>query len=315
MRLSWAPIARIGAVVATLGGFQIGLLPTFVWAQDDAAARAELEQRAQDQRNQEQPAPPVPNPPMRLIPEAPSSAAPPATLTPNMDIVPGGNVENPVAPESPPRSRRPGDSGENDARDPDAREQNRDGQNNSGPDNGGLNKNSPRDEIYRHPNLNYRDKTRPPKRRPDYRPPRPRPPTIVVRPYYYDPPPVIVRPYVPPRPPRPFYDDPPPPVWAGPLSEDVVWARFEESVYDALPWEAREQHERAFRLAISAPIGQPQSWNLGYVRGDITMIDALEFRNALCRDFVQTIRAPTWQRTVDGRVCLRPGQAWQLVAY
>jgi|GEM_PF-6065606 len=148
-----------------------------------------------------------------------------------------------------------------------------------------------------------------------------RPPTVIVRPYYPPPiyvqPPVIVRPYIPP----PVYARPyvPPrwsgPSWSGPVHADVVWSTFPTSLYDSLPWRARDEHERAFIAALNAGVGQTLRWREAGARGEITVIDELYVGSSFCRDVVQTIDTGWVSRTTDGRVCIRPGQAWRLVAY
>jgi surface antigen len=171
-----------------------------------------------------------------------------------------------------------------------------------------------REETFRNP--------RPPRYDDDHdhnpRPKKHRPPPVIVRPYYpppiyVQPPPVIVRPYVPP----PYYVQPyaPPLPWSGPVHADVVWGVFPADVYGSLHWRARDEHERAFIAALNAPVGETIRWREAGARGEITVIDERYFGSSFCRDVVQTIRLPWTTRTADGRVCIRPGQAWRLVAY
>lgn len=172
---------------------------------------------------------------------------------------------------------------------------------------GERNPHGPREEVYRNPDLDYRN--RPPRRDDRWRPPR-----HVHRPPVYPPPVVIVRPppiYYPP----PVYDPWPPRHLAGPVPGVVVWSLFPPFVVDRLSPSARLSHERAFIAALSAPVGVTQSWRWNGVRGDVTVIGEYYDGIVWCRDFVQTIRAPGVARTVDGRACISPGQSWRLVAY
>jgi hypothetical protein len=268
-------------VITQLIIFVVTWAPLAALAQDDpnADARAQLEQR-----QQEQSATPVEQP---------------QNLTPNMGIVPGGDfsppTHQPTVPQPipmPPPDRTP--------------------QNFGGGDGGYRNNRGPRvrEETYRNPDLNYRDR----KRREDYdRHPRPRyrPPPVIVRPYY--PPPVIVRPYIPPPVYAPPYYAPQP--WVGPVPAAVVWNLFPPNLYEALSREGRLRHERAFIAALSSDILITQTWRSGNWRGEVTTIDENFYGSSLCRDVVQTIRGPWVERTVDGRVCLKRGQAWRLVSY
>lgn len=282
-----APLTRLTAIGSVLAA--LALSSVSAWAQDDpnVDGRAEMERRVQEQ----------------------SSGGAPTQLTPNMGIMPGENVPltpPPLAqpsaqapPQPPPQMRGPRTD---DARQPEIDDR----------------RGSPRrDEINRHPREPRYDQPR----RDDedrQRPPRYRPPPVVIRPYYpppvYLPPPVIVRPYYPPP---PFYEprfDPPPP-WVGPVPASVIWDLFPRELYDSLSYGVRNTHERAFIAALSSEIGVSQTWRAGQLRGEITVIDEGFYGSSFCRDVVQTIRTPWFQRTADGRVCLRRGQAWRLVAY
>ncbi len=256
------------------------LAPLSAWSQDipEAEMRAAMEQRIQEQNNA---APP---------PE------PPRGLAPNMGVVPGNNFTKPdPQPTLPgPIPQSPSQGGAEQFR-------------------GGRGRPAPQ-ETFRNPDLNYRD------RRPrdhdddhDHRP-RYRPPPVIVRPYY--PPPVYIEPprvYVPP----PVYAQPyiPPQPWSGPVPRAVIWDQFPSSLFDELPQGVRITHERAFIDALSSAVGFTQSWRVGQLRGEITVIDDGYYGSSFCRDVVQTIRAPWFTRTADGRVCLKQGKAWRLVSY
>ena len=293
-------LARFGILAAALG-----VIPAGAFAQDDpnAAERAQMETQQQGGR--------------------------PGGLTPSMGIVPGAGFPTNSGPANSPRMTPPVDPG------PDptsaAPEHNNDsfrggrgtgGGNRGGYDggnrggnrggNGVDNNRGPRDETFRNPDLNYRN--RPPRWEEHDHNPRPfyRPPPVIVRPYYQ--PPIIVRPYyAPPVFEQPYYA--PPRQWGGPVPGNVVWDLFPGDVYTSLTINARLEHERAFVAALSSGVGQTQAWRWGNMRGDVTVIDESYFGSSYCRDVVQTIRTPWFGRTVDGRVCIRPGQAWRLVSY
>jgi hypothetical protein len=276
-------------------------LPTVALAQAEPDAAAMAEHASRMQLEQQQIDPPAQAP----VDQMPT-AQPPGGLAPTIDIVPGGQTSPTTMPSPSPEA----------------------GGNGRGPRGGTdmSDRRGPRDDINRQPDPRYRD------RAPRYdddrdrhpRDRRYRPPSVIVRPYYpppviVTPPPVIVRPYNPP----PVYVPPPhyapryvpPPVWAGTVPGSVVWSLFPDRVYDSLPGSARLIHERAYVAALSGPLGLTQSWRLGSGRGEVTVIDELYVGSSFCRDVVQTIRFPGFGRTVDGRVCLRPGQSWRLVAY
>jgi hypothetical protein len=102
--------------------------------------------------------------------------------------------------------------------------------------------------------------------------------------------------------------------WRGPLYDEELWLTFEPSVYDALPETARQRHEQTFLFALYGPLGATETWTHGSVRGDITMLDEHYFGDEWCRDFVQSIRTPTWKRTTDGRMCIGWGEPWRFVS-
>lgn len=130
----------------------------------------------------------------------------------------------------------------------------------------------------------------------------------------YRPPVVIIRPYT------PFYDYGIPPYdvyrrWWGPVTGEVIWDPFDDDVYDALPARAREAHERAFSEALAEGDGGWERWRMGGASGEVRIVDSHFYGRAYCLDFVESIAGPGWRRTVDGRACIRPGRAWELVAY
>jgi hypothetical protein len=255
---------KIGVVIALV------VMTTFdATAQDDpnADARADMERGAQEQDK---------------------GVGAPTQLTPNMNIVPGGQVAPPETPVAPPQAqpqpqmRGPRADG---ARRPEIDDRNR------APRRDGINRH-PREPRYNPPRRDDVDR--------NPRPPRYRPPPVIVRPYY--PPPVYV----------PRYDPPP---WVGPVPARVIWDPFPRELYDSLSYGVRTTHERAFIAALSNNIGITQTWRAGQLRGEIAVIDEGFYGSSFCRDVVQTIRTPWFRRTVDGRVCLRRGQAWRLVTY
>lgn len=169
----------------------------------------------------------------------------------------------------------------------------------------------PRQDFLRHPDPNYRnrgprvddnDHDNDRDRDHDRRRRRPEPPRY----NWYIPPPVVVVPQY-------YYNNLPP--WSGPITATVVWDLFSRDVYYSLPPNARWRHEQTFNDALSAPMGRTQSWRIGDVRGDVTVIDQGYYGRRFCRDFVQTIRTPTWRRTVDGRACIVRGDSWRLADY